>query len=67
VEMEAHGFLAGAYLNPGVQALVVRGISDLLIGKSPDSDASWQPVASRHAAAFAVELLASLGTAAAPA
>jgi nucleoside phosphorylase len=64
VEMEAHGFLAGAYLNPGVEALVVRGISDLLTGKSPGSDAVWQPVASRHAAAFAVELLATLGTAA---
>ncbi|UMP04068.1 5'-methylthioadenosine/S-adenosylhomocysteine nucleosidase [Amycolatopsis sp. EV170708-02-1] len=58
VEMEGHGFLHGAYLNDGVQALVVRGISDLLSGKSGAADEHWQPVASRHAAAFAFELLA---------
>jgi nucleoside phosphorylase len=58
VEMEGHGFLHGAYVNDDVQALVVRGISDLLSGKSEAADERWQPIASRHAAAFAFELLA---------
>ena len=61
VETEGHGFLAGAYLNREVEALVIRGISDLLAGKDQASDEYWQPVASRHAAAFAVEFLDSLG------
>jgi nucleoside phosphorylase/tetratricopeptide (TPR) repeat protein len=58
VEMEGYGFLHGAYVNDTVQALVVRGISDLLSGKTETADALWQPVASSHAAAFAFELLA---------
>ena len=60
VETEGHGFLEGAYVNPGVGALVVRGISDLLV-KDQASDEYWQPVASHHAAAFAIELLESIG------
>jgi nucleoside phosphorylase len=63
VETEGHGFLAAAYVNPGVDALVIRGISDLLAGKDQVSDDYWQPVASRHAAAFAIELLDSIGSA----
>jgi nucleoside phosphorylase/tetratricopeptide (TPR) repeat protein len=58
VEMEGYGFLHGAYVNDSVQALVVRGISDLLSGKTEATDEHWQPVASAHAAAFAFELLA---------
>ncbi|MDT8913594.1 tetratricopeptide repeat protein [Amycolatopsis sp. PS_44_ISF1] len=58
VEMEGYGFLHGAYVNDTVHALVVRGISDLLSGKTATADAHWQPAASRHAAAFAFELLA---------
>ncbi|WP_370964736.1 tetratricopeptide repeat protein [Amycolatopsis sp. cg9] len=58
VEMEGYGFLHGAYVNDTVQALVVRGISDLLSGKTETADAHWQPTASCHAAAFAFELLA---------
>ena len=46
---------------PGVSEVVIRGISDLLAGKDQAADEYWQPVASRHAAAFAVELLDSLG------
>jgi nucleoside phosphorylase len=60
VEMEGAGFLRGAYLNKEVDALVIRGISDLLSDKEPVSDTYWQPIASRHAAAFAVELLARI-------
>jgi nucleoside phosphorylase len=63
VETEGHGFLEGAHVNPGTRALLIRGISDLLSDKDPASDTYWQPVASSHAAAFAVELLDSLGTA----
>src|ERR1022692_94102 len=62
VETEGHGFLEAAYMNPEVDALVIRGISDLLTGKDKASDDYWQPIASRHAAAFAVELLDSIGT-----
>jgi nucleoside phosphorylase len=61
VETEGHGFLAAAYLNTNVQALVIRGISDLLAGKDKANDDRWQPAASRHAAAFAVELLDNIG------
>jgi nucleoside phosphorylase len=57
VDMEGHGFLEAAYMNPRVDALVIRGISDLLTGKDKRRDDHWQPVASRHAAAFAVEFL----------
>jgi len=58
VEMEGYGFLHGAYTNDAVDALVVRGISDLLSGKTEAADQKWQPAASQHAAAFAFELLA---------
>lgn len=58
IDMEAYGFLQGAYHNAPVEALVVRGISDLLSGKTESADKHWQPIASRHAAAFAFELLA---------
>lgn len=60
VEMEGHGFLRGAYLNSGLEALVIRGISDLLADKTGDNDLQWQPIAARNAAAFAVELLSAL-------
>jgi nucleoside phosphorylase len=60
VDKESHGFLHGAYANEDVSALVVRGISDLLTGKDEESDRKWQPIAARHAAAFAFELLADL-------
>jgi nucleoside phosphorylase len=61
IEMEGHGFLESAHMNPGVSALVIRGISDLLAGKDEANDGYWQPAASSHAAAFALELLDSLG------
>lgn len=60
VEMEGYGFLEGVYGNAGVDALVVRGISDLLSGKNEDDDEVWQPVAAANAAAFAFEVLAKL-------
>jgi len=60
VEMEGFGFLRGAWANEQVAAIVVRGISDLLTGKDAASDLEWQPIAARHAAAFAFELLNGL-------
>jgi adenosylhomocysteine nucleosidase len=60
VEMEGSGFLRGAYLNHGVEALVVRGVSDLLNDKRPIHDAFWQPTAARHAAAFAFAVLSGI-------
>ncbi|MER5433816.1 5'-methylthioadenosine/S-adenosylhomocysteine nucleosidase [Streptomyces sp. NPDC002588] len=57
VEMEGFGFLQAAYVNAGVGALVVRGISDRLSDKGDDNDRVWQPAASRHAAAFTFEVL----------
>jgi nucleoside phosphorylase len=61
VDMEGYGFLEAAYLNPRVDALVIRGISDRLTGKTKRGDDRWQPAASRHAAAFAVEFLNIIG------
>jgi nucleoside phosphorylase len=63
VEMEGRGFLEAVHRNLGVRALVVRGISDLVSGKRGADAAGAQVVASRHAAAFAVDVL--LGFAAA--
>lgn len=60
VEMEGLGLLTAARINPAVQALVVRGVSDLLGDKDAAHDARWQPMAARHAAAFAFELLSVL-------
>jgi nucleoside phosphorylase len=60
VETEGSGVVHGAYVNQGVDALVVRGISDLLAGKDKHADATRQPRAAAHAAAFAFELLAKL-------
>ncbi|WP_017597133.1 5'-methylthioadenosine/S-adenosylhomocysteine nucleosidase family protein [Nocardiopsis lucentensis] len=57
VEMEGYGFLHGAYLTFGTHALVIRGISDMLSGKTPGSDDLWQPIAAAHAAAFACAFL----------
>lgn len=57
VDKESYGFLQALAVNPGIEGLVVRGISDLLSGKDEDSDLYWQPVAASHAAAFAFELI----------
>jgi nucleoside phosphorylase len=57
IEMEGFGVLNAAHANKEVDALVIRGISDLLDGKSKAADRSAQPAAARHAAAFAFEVL----------
>lgn len=63
VETEGFGFLHGAYVNAGLDALVIRGISDRLNDKGAENDEVEQPLAARHAAAFAFALLDSLAAA----
>lgn len=63
VEMEGLGFLKAAYAHQEAQALVVRGISDLIDGKGESDRAGLQTVASRHATAFAFEVLERYGEA----
>lgn len=60
VEMEGHGFLLGVHMNHPTQGLVVRSMSDLVNDKAEANDDKWQPIAARHAAAFAFQVLAKL-------
>jgi WD40 repeat protein len=62
VEMEGHGFLSVAHANSPLEALVIRGVSDLLDDKSKtEEEENSQEIAARHASAFAFEILAKLG------
>jgi len=61
VEMEGRGFLRATRANSIVEALVVRGISDLLDHKQAADAGGSQQVAARNAAAFTFELLAKYG------
>jgi nucleoside phosphorylase len=58
--MERHGFLLALHAHPRVGALVIRGISDLIDGKSKADAAHFQEIAARHASAFAFDVLAKL-------
>jgi nucleoside phosphorylase len=60
VEMESYGFLKAAQAHSGLEALAVRGISDLLEDKAKADVGGSQERASRNAAAFAFEVLAKL-------
>ena len=58
--MEGRGFLEGVHLNADVRAGVVRGISDLLDGKTDADRAGSQQRAADAASAVAFEILAAL-------
>jgi hypothetical protein len=60
VEMEGAGLFLAAHANGDLSAGVIRGISDLTVGKQQADSAGWQDRAARHAAGFGVELLAQL-------
>ena len=59
VEMEGYGFLKVAHANQ-VEALIIRGISDLIDDKTEADAANTQELAARYASAFAFEVLAKL-------
>jgi len=56
VDMESLGLYEAAHRDD-FPALTVRGISDCVGDKQPDSDTEWQPRAAEHAAAFVFALL----------
>jgi len=60
VEMEGRGFLAAARRTHNVKAIVIRGISDLLDGKSTADASGSQLRAARHASAFAFAIVRRL-------
>ncbi|WP_051326253.1 hypothetical protein [Glycomyces tenuis] len=59
IDMEGYGAMVAASNNSGVEAMVVRGVSDLIDDKSKAADRTRQPLAARHAAAFALALIES--------
>ncbi len=60
VEMEGHGFLRAIHANHQVDALIIRGISNLIDDKSQTETPDSQVLAARNATAFAFEVLAKL-------
>jgi nucleoside phosphorylase len=58
VDTESYGAMAAAERRPAVEAIAVRGISDLLGDKTKATDEHRQPMAARNAAAFALALIA---------
>lgn len=57
IEMEGYGFLEAARQHPSTDALLVRGISDLVDNKAASDAGGSQPYATRNAATFIVHLI----------
>ena len=62
VETEGYGVLQAIHANFAVRGLVVRGISDLVVGKAESDASGSQTVAAENAAAFATDVLNPGGT-----
>ena len=63
VEMEGFGFLRATFAHTNIQAIVIRGISDLVDGKNDaaiESAEVRQEKASLHASAFTFQVLSKL-------
>jgi nucleoside phosphorylase/transcription elongation GreA/GreB family factor len=61
VEMEGLGFLQVASDHREIDALLIRGISDLIENKSKSDAEGSQERAAKNASAFAIEILANYG------
>jgi nucleoside phosphorylase/translation initiation factor 2B subunit (eIF-2B alpha/beta/delta family) len=60
VEMEGYGFFKAANANTQVDAIAIRGISDLIDDKEIADEKGFQEIASFHASVFAFYILANL-------
>ena len=61
VEMEGLGFLQVAADHRNIDALLIRGISDLIVKKTESDASGSQESAVKNASAFAIEVLANYG------
>lgn len=66
IEMEGRGFLEAIRANKNVEAIVIRGISNLVSSQEETNSSISNALATRSACAFAFELLAKLQSARKP-